>query len=48
MTGLGPPCCPALALLAVTVLVYCACAMAGRAAENAEETWRSMQEEDTK
>ena len=46
MEPLNQLCRPALALLAVIVLMYCACAMTGRAAENAEEIWRNMYEED--
>jgi len=47
MTELNQLFCPALILifLVPAVLVLCACAMAGRAADNADEAWRNIHEE---
>ena len=38
-------CRPALAFLILAVLVCCACAMAGRASDNADAIQRSIEEE---
>ena len=39
-------CCPAIVVfLILAVPVLCACAMAGRASDNANETWRELRKE---
>jgi len=42
---LSPLCRPALAFLILAILVYCAVVVAGRAADDADETWRHIVEE---